>query len=143
MRKQLEFDPGNNEYSNNHTDYRKLDSIKDKINRKISNIRGSVNSIGASNLIDAITLDENSNPNTSQQVPSPYFEDEKEKNSRKLEAPPEIINKSALKKQKREKYFQLELRPINTDRLKPLKLETDKGYIKIREDSWVVVYLSK
>ena len=56
---------------------------------------------------------------------------------------PEMITKSAMKKQKREKFMQIDLRPINTERLKPLKLETDKGYIKIREDSWIVIYLSK
>ena len=54
-----------------------------------------------------------------------------------------MITKSAMKKQKREKFMQIDLRPINTERLKPLKLETDKGYIKIREDSWIVIYLSK
>jgi len=47
------------------------------------------------------------------------------------------------KMQKKEKFNAIELRPINTDRLKPVKIETDSGYIKLREDGWIVLFLSK
>jgi Polo-like Kinase 4 Polo Box 1 len=41
---------------------------------------------------------------------------------------------------KKAKYDAIELRPINTERLKPIKIENKErgGYIKIREDGWVV-----
>ncbi len=44
---------------------------------------------------------------------------------------------------KRERFNAIELRPINTERLKPVKLDTESGYIKLKEDGWVVLFLSK
>ena len=43
------------------------------------------------------------------------------------------------KRLKRAMYDAIELRPLQTERLKPIKVDNQKGgYIKIREDGWVV-----
>lgn len=52
-------------------------------------------------------------------------------------------SKIETKIQKKEKFNAIELRPLNTDRLKPVKIETDSGYIRLREDGWIVLFLSK
>ena len=91
--------------------------------------------------------DENSNPNSSQQVPSPYFEEDNKSRKVKMEVPLLNITKDETKIeskiQKKEKFNAIELRPLNTDRLKPVKIETDTGYIRLREDGWIVLFLSK
>ena len=75
--------------------------------------------------------DENSNPNSSQQVPSPYFEEDNKSRKVKMEVPLLNITKDETKIeskiQKKEKFNAIELRPLNTDRLKPVKIETDTG----------------
>ena len=48
------------------------------------------------------------------------------------------------KRLKKAMYDVIELRPLQTERLKPIKVDNKKGgYIKIREDGWVVQYLKK
>ena len=80
-------------------------------------------------------------------MPSPYFEEDNKSRKVKMELPLLDISKNEskieTKIQKKEKFNAIELRPLNTDRLKPVKIETDSGYIRLREDGWIVLFLSK
>lgn len=102
--------------------------MKEKINQKITSIRSSVK--------------ENSNPNSA--YTSPNFEDENQRKIQEEEKSLNQVDKIEQKRLKKVKNDSLELRLINTERLKPIKVENGKGgYIKIKEDGWVVQYLHK
>lgn len=94
---------------------RKLDQIKENINRKLSSIRSAP--------------DENTHPNE----PLPAMARQETSAEQRLEQ----------KRLKRAKYESIELKPLNTQRLKPLKVDNEKGFAKIRSDGWLVLFLSR
>ena len=98
-----------------------MNLMKEKINKQISDIRTSVN-----------TMKQDENDPTSLKLDSKT--QGSETTERKLE----------LKRQKKAINDAIVLTPLSTARLKPIKVDTKGGgYIKIREDGWVVQYLHK
>ena len=77
-------------------------------------------------------------------VPSPLSVPQQPKISRvrPVSSKPVIINKheqdAFVKKPDRGK-----LTMIKTDRLKPIKHKTPKGYVEITEEGWVIIFLAK
>ena len=56
----------------------------------------------------------------------------------------QLLEKVEIKKQKKAVNDSIQLKLLNTQRLKPIKVDNEKGgFIKIKQDGWVLQFLSK